>query len=356
MLMTNLKTLPFKIDLESKVLIKKLVSANKALAELKGLIKTIPNEKIFLNTLSLQEAKDSSTIENIITTHDELYQDHVYPEKMEKLSAKEVKRYVSALILGFDYVKKNQILSLKIICDIQKELEQNQAGFRKLPGTVLKNSLGYVVYTPPQHIDEINQLMANLEQYMNRNDLDDFDPLIKMALIHYQFESIHPFYDGNGRTGRIINILYLVLNGLLDIPILYASRFIVQHKAEYYQLIEQVHQHEDYESWVIYMLDSIEKTAIQTMKMVEAIIELMNQFEIELKQIFSFYKRELLDCLFTHPYTKIEFVQNAMSVSRVTAMRYLNALVEAGYLDKKSIGKSHFFVNKRLFILLTNIS
>ena len=351
----SLKKLPFQINLDSKQLQKKVISSNRALAELKGLIKTIPNEKIFLNTLSLQEAKDSSAIENIITTHDELYQNGVFPEKIDQLSAKEVKRYVSALMLGFDRVKKTQMLSLQTICDIQKELEQNQAGFRKLPGTVLKNSLGEVIYTPPQHPDEINQLMTNLEKYINLNDLDDLDPLIKMALIHYQFESIHPFYDGNGRTGRIINILYLVLNGLLDIPILYASRFIVQHKSEYYQLIEKVHKNGDYEAWVLYMLDSIEKTAIQTMKMVESIIQMMNRFDLELKQKFSFYQRELLNCLFAHPYTKIEFIQEAMGVSRVTAMRYLNALVDAGYLDKKSMGKAHYFVNKRLFELLSNI-
>jgi Fic family protein len=208
MMQIELKKLPFELQLESKALMKKVVSANRALAELKGLIKTIPNENIFLNTLSLQEAKDSAAIENIITTHDELYQESVYPEKTKSLSTKEVTRYISALKLGFDKIKKGQILSLQMICEIQQELEQNQAGFRRLPGTVLKNSMGEVIYTPLQHPDELQELMINLEQYININDLDDFDPLIKMALIHYQFESIHPFYAGNGRTGRIINVSY----------------------------------------------------------------------------------------------------------------------------------------------------
>ncbi len=351
----SLKKLPFDIDFESKVVLKKLTLVYRALAELKGVVKTIPNETILLNTLSLQEAKDSSAIENIITTHDDLYREDIYPDRMEQLAAKEVKRYSSALLLGFEKIKKTSILQVSTICEIQAELEQNRAGFRKLPGTVLKNSNGEVIYTPPQHPDEIIMLMDNLALYINDHEIQDIDPLIKMALIHYQFESIHPFYDGNGRTGRMINVLYLVLQGLLDLPILYASRFIVQNKSEYYRLLQAVRIENAYEEWILYMLNGIEKTALQTMKMVESIVALMNRFAEELKGKVNFYSRELLDTLFTHPYTKVEFLQNAMSVSRATAMRYLNQLVALGYLKRHSLGKAYYFVNVQLFDLLINL-
>jgi Fic family protein len=350
-----LPTLPFGLDLESKAVLRKLVSAHRALAELKGVVKTIPNESILLHTLSLQEAKDSSAIENIITTHDDLFREDIYPERMEQLAAKEVKRYSSALQLGFQKVKAEGMLRNKTICAIQEELERNRAGFRKVAGTVLKNNLGETVYTPPQHPDEIANLMDNLEEYINDPSIENFDPLVKMALIHYQFESIHPFFDGNGRTGRIINVLYLVQNQLLDLPILYASRFIVQNKTEYYRLLQAVRTDGKHEEWILYMLTGIEQTAIQTMKMVEAITALMGNYSVMLKERYSFYSKDLLDTLFMHPYTKIEFLQKAMSVSRVTAMRYLNAMANDGILEKHSLGKANYFVNTELYNLLMNI-
>jgi Fic family protein len=349
-----MKRLPFEIDVETKPVLRKLASAHRALAELKGVVKTIPKETILLHTLSLQEAKDSSAIENIITTHDDLYREDIYPDRMEQLAAKEVKRYSSALLLGFEQVKRQKMLSVRTICEIQEELERNRAGFRRPPGTALKNSVGETVFTPPQHPDEISSLMDNLELYINDSNLHDVDPLVKMALIHYQFESIHLFYDGNGRTGRIINVLYLVLNSLLDIPVLYASRFIVQNKSEYYRLLQAVRTEDAYEEWILYMLTGIELTAVQTMKMVESIVAMMDRFAEELKSKVPFYNRELLDTLFTHPYTKVEFLQNAMGVSRVTAMRYLNALVDLGYLERHSLGKAHYFINTQLFNLLLN--
>ncbi len=351
----SLTKLPFGLDVETKAVLRKLSSAHRALAELKGVVKTIPNEAILINTLALQEAKDSSAIENIITTHDELYRDDVYPERSDELAAKEVRRYASALSLGFQLVQKEGMLRNATVCAVQEELEQNRAGFRKVPGTVLRNGLGETVYTPPQHPDEIASLMDNMERYINEPSLEEFDPLVKMALIHYQFESIHPFYDGNGRTGRIINILYLVMNGLLDIPVLYASRFIVQNKSDYYRLLQGMREQQLYEEWVLYMLNGIEQTARQTMKMVESIVKLMDQFAERLREKYSFYSRELLDTLFMHPYTKVEFVQNALGVSRVTAMRYLNAMSDDGILVRHAIGKAHFFVNIELYDLMMNL-
>lgn len=346
---------PFGIDVESKAVLRQLSSAHRALAELKGVIKSIPNQAMLIHTLALQEAKDSSAIENIITTHDDLYRETVLPDRVDQPAAKEVKRYASALRLGFSLVRKEGMLRKKTILAIQAELEKNSAGFRKLPGTVLKNGSGEVVYTPPQHAAEIESLMDNLEHYINVPGQDNLDLLVKMALIHFQFESIHPFYDGNGRTGRIINILYLVQHGLLDIPVLYLSRYIVQNKAEYYRLLQGVREHDLWEDWVLYMLSGVEQTARQTMFVVEAIIMLMQKVKLQLQQKYSFYSRELLDALFVHPYTKVEFIRNALGISRVTAMRRLNTLTSDGILTCHAIGRANYYVNTELYELLLNI-
>ncbi len=236
----SLSILPIKVDLETKNVLKALPSAHAALAELKGIASTIPNQNILINTLGLQEAKDSSAIENIITTHDDLYKSELNLEAFRSLDAKEVQNYIAALKTGFEIVRESGMLTNNTILKIQAVLEENSAGFRRLPGTSLKNtSTGEIVYTPPQQHDEIISLMSNLEKYVNEDDIQDYDPLIKMAIIHYQFESIHPFYDGNGRTGRIINILYLVLQGLQNLPILYLSNYIIKHKPEYYRLLQE---------------------------------------------------------------------------------------------------------------------
>ena len=236
-----LEKLSLEQDVESKAILKKLTVAHKALAELKGVVSSIPNENILINTLGLQEAKDSSAIENIITTHDDIYKAELNLTSFKSLDAKEIQNYISALKKGFGLISRNKILTNNDIIDIQAELEKNNAGFRRLPGTALKNrTTGEIVYTPPQDYATIQELMQNLEQFINDNTMSSFDPLVKMAIIHYQFESIHPFYDGNGRTGRIINILYLVMNELLDLPILYLSRYIIQNKGKYYKLLQEV--------------------------------------------------------------------------------------------------------------------
>ena len=234
----NIPNLPLAFDVETKEILKQLSKSRSALAELKGFAQIIPNETILISTLTLQEAKDSSAVENIVTTHDELYKaDLNIKDYIVSASTKEVLNYREAIQRGFRLVKEKGLLTNGILKQIQELLEGNIAGFRTTKGTSLKDSQGNIVYVPPQDADTINNLMANLEQFINDNEMADLDPLIKTAIIHHQFESIHPFYDGNGRTGRILIILYLVVNGLLDLPILYLSRYITHNKGEYYRLL-----------------------------------------------------------------------------------------------------------------------
>lgn len=343
--------LPPAAEIETRVILKKLASARGALAELKGVSKTIPNEGILLNTLPLQEAKDSSAVENIITTHDELFKAALQTEGIKSQAAKEVSNYAAALRLGFSLVQQYGFLSVNHLAQIQGELEQNNAGYRRLPGTTLKNQLGEVIYTPPQDSAEIMRLMGNLEAYLNDDVLSDADPLVKMAVLHFQFESIHPFYDGNGRTGRILNILYLVLKGLLDIPVLYLSRYLIRHKADYYQNLQQVRDTGNWEPWLLYMLDGVEQTARETITLIEEMRKLMQRTKQQLRN-YRFYSQDLLNNLFRHPYTRIEFVQQELGVSRITAAAYLNQLATDGLLQKQKLGVSNYYINQPLFDLL----
>jgi Fic family protein len=265
----KLTELPLSVDLETVKLLKSLPAAHAALAELKGISSTIPNQSILINTLGLQEAKDSSAIENIITTHDDLYKSELNLQSFKSLNAKEVQNYISALKRGFELISEKGLLTNKTILKIQEVLENNNAGFRKLPGTSLKNSVtGEVIYTPPQDFDEIMRLMSNLERYINDPSMSDLDPLIKMAIIHFQFESIHPFYDGNGRTGRIINILYLILSNLQSLPILYLSNYIIKHKPDYYKLLQQVRDENNWEDWILFIIKAVEETSRETIDLI----------------------------------------------------------------------------------------
>jgi Fic family protein len=354
----KLQPLPLDIDLETKAVMKKIVLARSALAEMKGAAASIPNQSILISTLSLQEAKDSSAIENIITTHDELYQSDYQSNQFKTLASKEVHSYAQALQKGFKTVKKEGFISNNHILKIQALIEENNAGFRKLPGTELKNEqTGEVVYSPPQHPAEIQKLMDNLEQFMNDDNLSDWDPLVKMAIIHHQFESIHPFYDGNGRTGRIVNILYLVKEGLLNIPILYLSRYINQNKGDYYSLLQRVRTENAWEEWVLYILDGVEKTSLQTIQLIKDIKELMLKHKQKLRtELPKIYSQDLLNNIFRHPYTKINFVMNDLAVSRPTATRYLDALVSIDILHKEKIWKDYYYINKDLFNLLQNVN
>ncbi|HEY4957961.1 MAG TPA: Fic family protein [Caldimonas sp.] len=338
--------------LEAPALLKKLAMSSRALAELKGIAASIPNQGILINTLGLQEAKDSSEIENIVTTHDELFKDDVLPEAFANPAAKEVLRYRQAMQIGFEQVRANGLLTANHIIGIQAELERNNAGFRKLPGTALKGGDGRTIYTPPQDPAEIVSLMRDLERFINDPDLFAADPLIKMALIHHQFESIHPFYDGNGRTGRIVNVLYLVKEGLLDIPVLYLSNYIVRNKAEYYRLLQTVREDDNWEEWVLYLLEAVEQTAGQTISTIHAIKAALIDYKHRIRAGYKFYSQDLINNLFTHPYTKIEFVQRDLQVSRLTATKYLDSLVEGGFVAKHKVGRGNYYVNLALSAVL----
>lgn len=355
----NIPKLPLDFDFESKAIMRQVTKSNRRLAELKGVALTIPNENILLSSLVLQEALDSSAVENIVTTSDELYRAELdIKGGLTNAATKEVLNYREAMQVGFDMVRRNRLLTLNDIKQIQKTLEHNNAGFRTVPGTKLKSSKGEVVYIPPQSGEDVARYMSNLEQYINDPEIHDIDPLIKMAIIHHQFESIHPFYDGNGRTGRILAILYLVVNDLLDLPILYLSRYITHNKGEYYHLIQRIRDNapdnaEDWEKWILFILKGVEETAIETIRLVKSISALMAKYKNILKPLFGKqYKHELLNNLFFHPYTKIEFMERDMSVQRKTAAKYLDTIVsETGLLQKQKLGRSNYYINTELMEL-----
>jgi Fic family protein len=348
--------LPRVSNFETRAVLKKTAEAHRYLAELKGIAASIPNEAILINTLVLQEAKDSSEIENIITTHDELYKAGLLTENAVNAAAKEVQDYAIALRHGFNRVRQSKIIRLNDILEIQQIIENNNAGLRKLPGTALKNvQTGEVVFTPPQHPAEIQDLMSNLLEYINDDSLCDADPLVKMALIHHQFESIHPFYDGNGRTGRIINLLYLVAKDLQDLPVLYLSRYIIRNKATYYRELQGARDSGDWEPWLLYMLEGVVQTAQHTIALIQQIKLLMQQYKQTMRtQLPKIYRQELLNNLFNHPYTRIEFVMNNLEVSRITATRYLDQLATCGLVEKARIGKGSYYINRPLFALLSS--
>ena len=342
---------------EAPAVLKKTATAGRKLAELKGLAASIPNQAILINTLSLQEAKDSSAIENIVTTHDELFRNDTYPELLASLAAKEVRHYVQALRAGFDLVRQSGLLTTNHLIAIQEVLELNNAGLRKLPGTTLKDGAGRIVYTPPQTADEVIALMRDLDHFVNDDETFDADPLIKMAIAHHQFESIHPFYDGNGRTGRIMNVLYLVNKELLDIPVLYLSNHIVRNKGDYYRLLQAVRDRADapdvWQAWVLYMLTAVETTAQQTIQTVADIKVALQDYKHRIRAQFRFYSQDLINNLFMHPYTKIEFVERDLKVSRLTATKYLAALARAEFVRKVKIGRSNYYINVALNAILT---
>lgn len=348
--------LPLSFEVETKAVLKQTIESNRRLAELKGVVKSMPNAYILINTLALQEAKDSSAIESIITTHDELYKAGIFAHQITSAGAKEVQTYADALKQGFDMVRKNRLLTNNFIIEIFRNVKQNNSGFRVTPGTKLKNDRTQeVVYEPPQSIDLIQYYMSNLERFINDESISDLDPLIKMAIIHHQFESIHPFSDGNGRTGRIINILYLVQQGLLDLPVLYLSRYVIKNKGKYYELLQKVREEKAWEEWILFMLKGVEVTAIETINLVEGVKKLMAQFKKDIRDhLPKIYSQDLLNNLFGHPYTRIEFIMKELSISRPTASSYLKKLEEKGLVAKLKLGRENFYLNEKLFDLLIN--
>jgi len=351
--LSQLSPLPPNIDFETKPVLKQLTRSHRALSELKGYANMIPNKNILINAILINEAKDSSEIENIVTTHDEVFK-AISVEDYKSPAAKEVVNYRTALWHGYNMVIEKDLITINMITDIQQLIILNRAGIRKQPGTVLKNeATGEIVYTPPDNEQEILELLANLENYINGND--EIDPLVKLAVIHYQFEAIHPFYDGNGRTGRILNILYLVLKGLLESPILYLSKYIIRNKQNYYSLLRGVTNEGRWEDWILYMLVGVEETATETLRLVKEIDTYINNTAAQIKEeLPELYQRELVDLLFFEFYTKNKYLIEGLGVSRRTAYTYLSKLIDKGFLKEKKVGKSKIYYNEGLFELVKN--
>lgn len=350
----DLPPLPPKREIETKVVLKKCISANRAIAELKGLGQTIPNQALLVDSLILQEAKASSEIENIITTNDALYKAFTASTSRIDPATKEVLRYREALWEGYNQLKRRPVMTTNLFINIVQIIKQNQAGIRKTSGTAVVNeSTGKVIYTPPEGEDIIREKLKNLEEFIHAED--DMDPLVKLALIHYQFEAIHPFTDGNGRTGRIINILFLTFKGLLNLPVLYLSKAIIERKSEYYRLLREVTEKEQWEPWILFMLEAIEETAEFTRERIIAIRDLMEETMQKARQELPrrVYSKELIEILFRQPYCKIAFLVDAGIAERKTAAEYLNELEKIGILKSQKVGKENLYLNWRLYDLLS---
>lgn len=349
--------LPPDIDLESKQILKSLMRAHRGLAELKGRASALPNQGILIDTLTLQEAAASSEIENIVTTKDEIYQTSSKLGVFPSPEAKEVSLYGEALSLGFSELKvKKGNISNNSIIRLFQTLKRSTGEYRKTPGTALKNdSTGEVIYVPPQDYNEIRRHMDDLENFINLDLPEDVDPIVAMAIVHHQFESIHPFPDGNGRIGRILNVLYICKLGLLDIPILYMSRYITRNKSDYYRLLQYTRDTGDWEPWLIYIIDGVSETSLETIRLVGGIRDLMADYKIRLRRDHpKIYTQELINNLFRHPYTRIEYVVDEVGVSRQTAGKYLNELAESGLLEKMKVGYNNYYINNPLVALLAN--
>ena len=343
--------LPFKSgNIETFAVLRKEAEARQALAELKGFAPVIPNQNILVSAIVLREAKESSAIENIVTTHDELYKDLTINTGYSDSSTKEVINYREAVFKGYAKVKKQQFIRIRDIIKIQETIVENNAGIRRLPGTSLVNeATGKIVYTPPQDYRLIQDLLDNFCEYFN----DAENSLWKMALLHYQFESIHPFYDGNGRTGRILNILYLLLKNYLDSPILYLSSYIIKNKNEYYTLLQETRKKKKYEPWILYILNGIKETSKQTLEKICAIKNLLESTIEEVQEKCpKAYSKELVELIFENPYSKIDFLVNKLSVNRKTASKYLRELEEKKFLSHIKVGKELLYINHKLMEIL----
>lgn len=349
----KIQNLPPSVDCESVPILKILAKASRALGQLKGEVSKIPNSQILLDTLTLQEAKDSNEIENIVTTDDEMYQASI-DETVASVTAKEALNYANAIKLGLHIIQTKGLLTVNDIQKIQALIAPNHP-IRKVPGTHLKNpKTNEVVFTPPQQYNVIIDLLQNLEFYINDKAFHNIDSLIKMPIIHFQFESIHPFYDGNGRTGRLLNILYLVQQGLLDLPVLYLSSYIIKNKSDYYRLLQEVRTKQSWEEWIIWVLKGVEITAKETIVVVNKIKQLMDEYKRKIRGEFSFYSHDLINILFKHPYTKNSFLERELKVHRNTASTYLNTLANSGLLTKIKIGRQNYYLNEPLLNILKN--
>jgi len=350
----DLPLLPPKAEIETKATLKKAISAGRALAELKGLGETIPNQAILVNSIILQEAQASSEIENIITTHDALFRAFSAKTSQIDPATKEVLRYREALWDGYSSIKKRPLLTTNLFIQIVQTIRANNAGIRNTPGTKVANATtGEVVFTPPEGEDVIRNKLKNLEGYIHAEDA--VDPLIKLALIHYQFEAIHPFSDGNGRTGRILNILYLTSKELLELPVLYLSKYIIEQKSDYYRLLRDITEKQAWEAWVLFMLDAVEQTALLTRDKIHAIRALLiKTLEFTKENLPArVYSKDLIELLFRQPYTKAQFLVDARIVKRQAAADYLKELKEIGVLSVHKVGKENLYLNKKLYEILS---
>lgn len=347
----DLPLLPPGVKLESRAVLKQAIAANRVLANLRGLAAKIPNQGMLINSIVLQEARLSSEIENIVTTNDELYRAAADADGKTDPHTKEVLRYRQALYRGFQALKERP-LNANLFIEIVRLIKQVDLGIRAVPGTALKNDLGEVIYTPPEGESRIRDLLGNLEQFIHAED--DLDPLVKMAVLHYQFEAIHPFPDGNGRTGRILNLLFLVEKGLLDIPVLFLSRYIIGNRMDYYRGLRQVTEEQDWESWILFMLRAVESTAQQTFDQVTRILELMESVRERVqREEPGIYSKDLIELIFREPYTKIQFVVDLGLAKRQTASSYLQALAGRGILREQKIGREKYYINDALLLELT---
>jgi Fic family protein len=348
----ELPLLPPKSELETKAILKKAIAANRSLAELKGAGEMIPNQAVLVQTIGLQEAKLSSEIENIVTTNDDLYRAFANEGRRAEPHTKEVLQYNEALWYGYDQIKvKNRPLATNLFEELYRIIKQSRSGVRKVPGTRLADGRGKAVYTPPEGEQLLRDKLGNLEKYIYADD--NVDPLIKLAVIHYQFEAIHPFTDGNGRAGRILNILYLVEQGLLDIPILYLSRYIIENKNKYYTGLRSVTENGDWEKWIIFIMSAVEKTAGETREKIIAIRDLMNRdVEIVRKKLPKIYSKDLLELLYHQPYCKIQLLEKAGIAKRQTASTYLKELERIGVLKAVKMGREIYYINEDFLDLL----
>lgn len=347
----DLPLLPPNQELETTAVLRKTIIASRALSKLNGAITNLPNPRLFLDTIHLQEAKASSEIENIITTNDDLYQAIVADKKFDNPAAKEVISYKEALWHGLGQLEKKPFITSNLCVEIVQRIKQNTSEIRRTPGTTLTNTKGETIYTPPSGEEIIRVKLANLEKFINEKS--KLDPLIKMALMHYQFEAIHPFSDGNGRTGRILLLLYLKLEKLLDIPAIYLSEYIINNKASYYKKLRLVTEKADWEGWILYMLDMVEITAEKGLARLEEILALMDNMSAAIKEKLSkAYSKELVEILFRLPYTKRQHLIDAKLGTPKTVGNYLRDLEQEGFLKSVKVGKEKLYLNYRLMEVL----
>ena len=342
----DLPILPPDLErIETRSVLKACISARAAIAELKTAGELIPDQGLLINILPMLEAKDSSRIENIVTTSDQLFQ---YADRADGAdpATKEALRYRTALYDGYTHLEDYPLCTNTAVA-ICTKLRAVQTDIRKTPGTVLRDQNNNVVYTPPVGEDSIRELLANWERFIHGDD--DLDPLVKMAIAHYQFECIHPFPDGNWRTGRILNILYLIQSELLSLPILYLSRFILERRDDYYTLLRRVTEEGDWESWILFMLEAVESTSRWTTDKISIVRALMAETtEYVREKLPKIYTHELVQALFAQPYCRIDNLVERGVAKRQTASTYLKQLVEIGVLEEMSVGREKLYINTRL--------